>query len=221
MPTIHKGFETFDPFNISKRNFIVIAHRAVSNGNIQLNDLCGASGRWDGIARSITASLFLSHDMRRDTCIHILLLGPGDPPKVLTIEGLNVKYLNPDERACSALMKKNLSITIGEEMDRTVKTSPGIYITRGRLGSLLDRINGSIYLMKEGGLDAGEVLGGKSDQEREYFILSDDREFEDDELKIIRKKATTELSVGPLPLHTYQTIVLVNNILDIGEVSSS
>lgn len=221
MPMIHKGTETFDPFNISKRNFIVIAHRAVSNGNIHLNDLCGASGRWDGIARNISASLFLSHAMRRDTSIHIILLGPGDPPKILTIEGLNVKYLNPDERACSALMKKNLSIFIGEEMDRTVKTSPGIYITRGGLGSLLDRINGRIYLMNEGGSDAGEDLRGKLDQDRDYFILSDDKEFEEDELKIIRKKAATELSVGPLPLHTYQTIVLVNNILDMRGISCS
>ncbi|MBN1540398.1 MAG: tRNA (pseudouridine(54)-N(1))-methyltransferase TrmY, partial [Candidatus Thermoplasmatota archaeon] len=92
--------------SVSKRNYLMIAHRARSDDNIHLNDLCGASGRWDGVVRAITSALFLSHSMRRDTAVHILLLGPDDPPKLLSVQGESVRYLNPDERASAALMKK-------------------------------------------------------------------------------------------------------------------
>ena len=127
----------------SKRNFIVVAHRARSDGEIHINDLCGASGRWDGVARSITSALFLSHDMRRDTSIHILLMGPDDPPKLLSIDGSSVKYLNPDERACSALMKKCLKERLPEIMGSVIRPSPGISISRASLDEVLKSVLGT------------------------------------------------------------------------------
>lgn len=205
-----------DPFTSLKRNFVIIGHRALSDGSINLKDLCGASGRWDGIARAITGSLFLSHGMRRDTAVHVVLLGPGDPPKILSILGSSVKYLNPDERASSALMRKNLDIHIGAEIGLTVRTSPGIYITRGDLKIALERLEGSTYLLKEDGMDIDVIL---EDEKEDLtgnlnFILSDDKEFYDYELLSMERYYSEKVSVGPLPLHTYQTIIVVHSKLD-------
>jgi tRNA (pseudouridine54-N1)-methyltransferase len=206
-----------DPFKISKKNFIIIAHRAVSDGSINLKDLCGASGRWDGIARSITSTLFLSHDMRRDTSLHVLLMGPGDPPKILSIDGGRVKYLNPDERACSALMKKNLGIKIGEQTGRSVLTSPGIRITRGDLSTLLSRLGGKSILLNEGGIPLRESGIERYMNERVNFILSDDQEFRESELEIISNSCNLEVSLGPLSLHSYQAIIVIHHYFDMLE----
>lgn len=205
---------SIDPFLSSKRNFIIIGHRAVSDGSINLKDLCGASGRWDGIARCITASLFLSHDMRRDTSIHIILLGSGDPPKILSVNGAYVKYLNPDERACSALMRKSLEMEIGNEIGFTIRTSPGIHVTRGGLDHVLKRIDGSTYLMSEEGSDSEDSFGEFG--ERSYFFLSDDMDLKKDEKDLLEDRCDGKINVGPLSLHSYQALVILHNIMDKG-----
>jgi tRNA (pseudouridine54-N1)-methyltransferase len=209
--------ESLDPFNSLEKNFIVIAHRARSDQHIDLKDLCGASGRWDGIARAITSSLFLSHDMRRDTSIHVILLGPDDPPKVLSILGSEVKYLNPDERACSALMRKVLGIKIGEETGITRRVSPGIFMTRGGLDVVLERISGRKVLLKEDSPFYNEDENRfQRNDDRLYFFLSDDREFSEEEVESLLKDTDSTFSVGPLSLHTYQVITIIHHFLDIG-----
>lgn len=206
-----------EPFRRSRRNFIVIAHRALTNEGINLKDLCGASGRWDGVARSITSSLFLSHDIRRDTSIHILLLGPPDPPKILTIEGSSVKYLNPDERACAALMRKNLSFELSGSTGTSIRTSPGIYQTRGDLEYLLSVIRGTIALLDEGGSDLfleDNINELASEDKRIFFILSDDQDLREDEREALERSCMMKISVGPLSLHTNQAITIVHNAID-------
>jgi len=204
-----------DPFRCSRRNFIIMGHRAVSDGSIFLNDLCGASGRWDGLARALSSGLFLSHDMRRDTSIHLLLLGPPDPPKVISIDGARVKYLNPDERASAALMRKNLRTKLGEDAGTTLRTSPGIHLTRGGLETILDRIDGPVFLLHESGEDLTDcMVNGDMGEGPWNFFLSDDMEFTDKELSLLRSRASGVLSVSPLSLHTYQAMILVHNALD-------
>lgn len=203
----------------SSRNFIIIAHRARSDGEIFLNDLCGASGRWDGIARCITAALFLSHEMRRDTSVHILLLGPGDPPKLLSVNGLEVKYLNPDERASSALMKKCLGEPLGKEIGASIKPSPGISLTRIDLEGLLKVLRDSILVLDENGDDIGSISGslpGKEKNTGAVLLLSDDQDLTKEEMKMIDAAGAGRFSLGPRVLHSYQAIIIVHNILDRG-----
>ncbi|MFW3145642.1 MAG: tRNA (pseudouridine(54)-N(1))-methyltransferase TrmY [Thermoplasmatota archaeon] len=203
----------------SRRNFIVIAHRARSDGKIFLNDLCGASGRWDGIARCITGALFLSHDMRRDTSFHALLLGPEDPPKLLTVSGSAVKYLNPDERASSALMKKCLGEPLEKEMGAWIEPSPGITITRIDLEGIMDVLGSSIVVLDEKGRDMEallEDLPGSWSGPGPIFLLSDDQDPTEDERALIDGTAAGMFSVGPRVLHSYQTIIIIHSLLDRG-----
>ena len=203
-----------DVLRTSKRNFIVIAHRARSDGNIHLNDLCGASGRWDGVARSITSALFLSHDMRRDTSIHILLLGPDDPPKLLTVNGGSVKYLNPDERASSALMKKCLKEYLPQRSGYSITPSPGITITRTSLNDVLETLNGKVFNLHEDGIPMNDPSMVNVREGPITFVLSDDMDLTEEEDKLIREGCLRTISIGPTILHTHMTISIIHHFLD-------
>jgi tRNA (pseudouridine54-N1)-methyltransferase len=199
----------------SKRNFIVVAHRARSDGGININDLCGASGRWDGIARCITSALFLSHDMRRDTSIHILLLGPDDPAKVLSINGNKVKYLNPDERASSALMGKCLKEPLGKETDDMINPSPGISIIRSGLSDILRSLSGPLIYLNEGGSDPGQIIHDIKGGFNIYFIASDDKDLSEIEYDMVAEKADHQMRLGEKILHTHMAITITHYLLDL------
>ncbi|MEA3559740.1 MAG: hypothetical protein U9R75_10855 [Candidatus Thermoplasmatota archaeon] len=202
--------------NRSRRNLTVIAHRARSDGNIQLKDLCGASGRWDGISRLITASLFLSHDMRRDTSVHVLLLGPDDPPKLLTVSGKDVCHLNPDERASSALMRKCLKCELGSKHGMQINPSPGIILTRADLRDVMCSMSGQVIMMDVNGqsFDPKGFFRENGDEGGSHFILSDDRDLEPKEVELIRKRSDISMNVGKVELHSNQVITIIHFLLD-------
>jgi tRNA (pseudouridine54-N1)-methyltransferase len=204
---------------VSRRNFLMIAHRARSDGEIHLNDLCGASGRWDGVARSITSALFLSHDMRRDTSIHILLQGPDDPPKLLSVSGSSVKYLNPDERASSALMKKCLSHGLGDEIGSLVKPSPGITLNRAGLEDVLKAFEGPVYYLHENGTYIEDMKHKIPVDGPLTFVLSDDMDLTDEEEEMVEKRCEASVSLGPEILHTHMAIIIIHHFLDMLHVS--
>ncbi len=63
---------------ILQRRFAIIGHLAPSSGKLNLNDLAGSSGRMDVLVRVVNAALFVSHGIRRDTHVTLLLCGgPG------------------------------------------------------------------------------------------------------------------------------------------------
>ena len=52
---------------MAERNFIIIGHRAHTEADWKLDDLCGGAGRLDVLVRCVTASLWKSHGIRRNT----------------------------------------------------------------------------------------------------------------------------------------------------------
>jgi tRNA (pseudouridine54-N1)-methyltransferase len=209
-----------DPASIldgSARSFFVLAHRARTDGDFSLNDLCGAAGRLDGILRCINASLFLSHGMRRDTSVHALLMGDPDPPKVLSICGSEVRYLNPDERSTAALVKRALSIHLPMDPGACVVSTPGIYVTRGDLAYVLGKLQGRIYLLDEGGLDIWKLASDGILSEtgaNSHFFLSDDRDYTSAERISLEGASLCKFSVSPLTLHADHAISVTHNFLD-------
>ena len=92
------------------RRFVVVGQRARTARDFTLDDICGAGGRWDLLARCVQASLFISHDLRRDTELILVLKGPPDPPKAIRVSGDDVRNLNPDERSTVALLSRALDL---------------------------------------------------------------------------------------------------------------
>ncbi len=210
------------------RNFIIVGHRAVTNQNFTLNDLPGSSGRMDILARCVNSAFQLSHDIRRDVEITLVLLGPDEPPKSIRFIGSELKYLNPDERSTGALIRNALikystnkpktnNKNHDEEcgMPNEMRASPGIYISNLGFNEVLNyysTISSIVYLHETGNHLETTDFGTVTD--RFTFVLSDHEDLTTDEERVVREQAKYVLSIGPKVLHTDQCIVLIHNFLD-------
>lgn len=193
------------------RDFVIIAHKAVTTGDFSLNDMPGSAGRMDILCRCINSSLFLSHDLRRDVQVHLVLLGDPDPGKIVRFDGEHIRYLNPDERSAGSLIKKALQKEAGE---RETRSTPGVFIRRGGLDTLLSEFREAgrrfIYL-HEDGEDIREVSDLRGDA---VFILGDHMGVTEEEERIIKGQGADTISLGPIPLHADHCIILINNEID-------
>ncbi len=193
------------------RDFLIIGHKALTSGNFSLNDMPGAAGRMDILCRCTSAALFLSHDMRRDVQVHLLLLGEPNPQKIVRFDGKNLRYLSPDERSSGSLIKKALDKEVG---DMEVKSTPGVWVRHGGLGTLLDEFvekGRKIVYLREDGEDIRDVVGSLDDA---VFIMGDHNGVTEEEEILIMGASATMVNVGPLSLHSEHCVTLINNELD-------
>lgn len=193
------------------RDFLIIGHKALTSGNFSLNDMPGAAGRMDILCRCTSAALFLSHDMRRDVQVHLLLLGEPNPQKIVRFDGENLRYLSPDERSSGSLIKKALEKEVG---DIEVKSTPGVWVRHGGLGTLLDEFvekGRKIVYLREDGEDIRDVVGSLDDT---VFIMGDHNGVTEEEEILIMGAGATVVNVGPLSLHSEHCVTLINNELD-------
>lgn len=90
------------------RYFIIIGHRVTTTGDFRLDDIAGGAGRLDILIRCINSAFFLSHDIRRDVELYLICEGGSNPPKTILLKGNELRYLNPDERSTSSLIRNAL-----------------------------------------------------------------------------------------------------------------
>lgn len=62
------------------RIFVVVGHKATTQPSFSLEDIPGTSGRLDILCRSVTAAFVLSHGIRKDVLVYLVLLG-GETPR--------------------------------------------------------------------------------------------------------------------------------------------
>lgn len=194
------------------RDIVVIGHKAKTNGDFSLNDLPGSAGRMDILCRCVSSALFISFGMRRDVHVNLLLLGDPEPGKIIRFEGLNLKYLNPDERSSGSLIQKALQ---KNAIEKYTHSTPGVWIRRGDLKSILSEFEGRTLLyLREDGEDIREFAREIRDP---IFILGDHTGVTEDEEEQILKAGAKIISVGPISLHSNHCITLVHNELDRAE----
>jgi tRNA (pseudouridine54-N1)-methyltransferase len=191
------------------RRFVVVGHRAITSGDFKLNDLCGSTGRLDVLLRCINSAFFLSHDMRRDVELFLILQGKPNPPKTIRLVGSQLKYLNPDERSTGALIRNAL---LKKADSREQMSTPGIYVSKRGfedvLKSLAD-ISRIVYLRED-----GETFNPPPDSGDFTFVLGDDKDLTEEEEAVVLKQEPDIISLGTLSYHSDHCILLVNNILD-------
>jgi len=182
--------------------FAIIGHCARTDGSFTLNDLPGSGGRMDILCRCANASLFLSHDMRRDVDCYLVLLGAPSGPKTVKFSGASVRSLSPDERSAGALIKKVIDVPCGSEFR---EAADGVSIRKGGLERLMKDL--PFAVLDETGIDIRTVqdLPGA-------YLLSDHLNFTEAENELIRE--CPRYSVGPKWLHADHTITVVHNELD-------
>ncbi len=183
-------------------SFAVIGHIARTDGAFSLNDLPGTGGRMDVLCRCVNSSLFLSHDLRRDTVCYLVLCGEPAGPKTIRFSGTAVRSLSPDERSAAALIKKALELPVGSEFR---EAASGVSVRKGGLARLIEEQAFAVLDEKGGDIRSNETLP-------DAFILSDHLNFTDDEESLIRN--CPRYSVGPACLHADHTITVVHNELD-------
>ncbi len=191
------------------RRFVIIGHRAVTSGDFNLDDLSGSAGRLDVLLRCVNSSFFLSHDIRRDVELNLVLLGPPEPPKTVRMVGAELKYLNPDERSTGALIRNALMKEVsGEE-----RSSPGIYVSNRSYRDVISTISkeSEVIYLKEDGADIREV---KLKSDDITFVLSDDQDLTEEEEEILMEYNPTKISLGPRSYHSDHCVLMVNNQLD-------
>ena len=190
------------------RRFVVIGHRAVTSGDFKLDDLAGGTGRLDVLLRCINSAFFLSHNIRRDTEVHLILQGPPHPPKTVRLVGSELKYLNPDERSTAALVRNALLQKVAAEE----RSSPGIYVSNRSYRDVLSLVpkGEQIVYLREDGTDVRE-FGFEQDV---TFVLGDDQDLTLEEEGLLLKYEPKIISLGPASYHADHCISIVNNDLD-------
>jgi|TARA_B100001964_G_scaffold222599_1_gene267697 tRNA (pseudouridine54-N1)-methyltransferase len=132
---------------VADRNFVILGHRAHTAPDWKLDDLCGGGGRLDVLMRCVTAAMWVSHGLRRDTDAWLLLSGPPAPPVAVHFCGASVRYLNPDERSTAALVRNGL---VKLRNRASVEASPGVTLHRVGLEELLARLPPAVLLDETG-----------------------------------------------------------------------
>ena len=95
------------------RRFVVVGRTATSSADFSLVDLAGTSGRLDVLARCVRAALLVSHGVRRDVIVYLVLLGGpaarGEgPARVVRIDGRVSEWLRPEERRLALIVQRAL-----------------------------------------------------------------------------------------------------------------
>ncbi len=197
------------------KRFVVIGHRAATTGDFKLDDIAGGAGRLDILVRCVNASLFLSHGIRRDVEVYLVLEGGDDAPKTVIFRGETVRYLNPDERSTASLIRNALMKPLE---DREVLASPGVSVVRRSLEQVLDELtrDGKLIYLREDGTDCR----GYEFPENPVFVMGDDRDPTEEEERIFESHDPDRINLGPRSLHANHCIVVVHNEMDRREASS-
>lgn len=188
------------------RRFLVVGHRAVTTPEFPLNDLAGGAGRMDVLVNAANAALLVSHDIRRDVEVTLLLLGPPDPPRAIRILGERLERWGPEIRGNAALIQRALAHGLRLETE----TSPGIFASKRGLDEVIAGLPDPIVELREEGADIREVALPQD----AAFVLSDDVSLTSDERVILSRRSPLVCHVGPRSLHTNHVIAIVHNELD-------
>jgi len=195
------------------RQFIILGHDAPTTAEFSLDNLTGA-GRLDLLARSVTASLLLSHGIREAVRTHLVL---GDE-FTIQFDGQSLQGLNPDERSTGALIRTALDNREEAIGHMPAETSPGVsLIRRGFEATLADVArDGTVCQLSEHGAPAIDIEPPADP----VFVLSDHHDFTDAENSLLDEKAEHSVRLGPHALHADHSITVAHNWLDTDGFSS-
>jgi len=188
-------------YDAEVRSFVVIGQRAKASPDFLLDDLPGTSGRLDLLLRCLRAALLVSHGVRRDTRVYLVLLGGPDAPRTLRIDGAIAEFLRPDERALATRVQKALATPRAEGWT-TLRhgwsiASGGIEVVLADVGDV------ARFVLDERGADLRSVAVSAD----AVFLLGDD-------LGLDGGTLGTAISIGPVSVHADDAIAVVHNELD-------
>ena len=191
------------------RSFVIIGQTAFGSADFSLDDLPGSSGRLDVMLRCVRAALLVSHGLRRDVRVYLVLRG-GQAPRVVRVSGETAKFLRPDERSLAILFKKTLAAA--EPTPGFVEVRPGLSVCAGDLDAVLADVGEAPrFLLHEQGSDLrAQAIDGAS----ATFFIGDHLGFDSASLMRLDGAGCVRISVGPVSLHSDDVVSVLSNELD-------
>ncbi|WP_128476560.1 tRNA (pseudouridine(54)-N(1))-methyltransferase TrmY [Halorussus pelagicus] len=190
------------------RQFIVLGHDAPTTPDFSLDDLAGGAGRLDVLCRCVNSAFFLSHAIREDVEVHLVL----QDEVTVRFEGSDLRRLNPDERSTAALIRNALEEK-GEAIGHMeTESSPGVHISKRGFEPVLEEAarKGTVVELHEDGDPVVDV----APPENPVFVLSDHHDFESKEADLLADAADRRVRLGPELLHADHAITVAHNYLD-------
>lgn len=198
------------------RRFVVVGQRASASPDFLLVDIPGTSGRLDVLLRCVRAALLVSHGLRRDTIVYLVLLGGPRAPRSIRIDGAAARYLRPDERSLATTIQKALAID-GRGGPSTL-VRPGITVFEGGLDAVLDDLGDATpCVLEQGAEDLREVT---IDLRNTVFFVGDHLGFDEPTRARLAALGPATVGLGPVSLQADDAIVLVQNELDRRDASA-
>lgn len=188
------------------RQFIVSGHDVPTTPEFSLDDLAGGAGRLDVLCRCVSSSFFLSHAIREEVRVFLVLADEF----AIRFEGSELRRLNPDERSTAALIRKALSEREEAIGHMEVETSPGVYLSRRGFEPVLEGVSGTVIQLHEGRDPVVEI----EPPEKPVFVLSDHRDFTELEVELLAENSDEQVRLGPERLHANHAITVAHNWLD-------
>ena len=159
----------------------------------------------DVLLRCINSAFFLSHDLRKDVEVVLVLQGPPGPARGrYDWSASELRYLNPDERSTGALIRNAL---MRDAQTPRRRSTPGIYVSTRTYQDVLGLLGEGteIVYLKEDGTDIRET----ELPENVTFVLSDHMDLTPDEEGLLAAIQTESGEAGSSilsrrPLHHHR-----------------
>ncbi len=193
------------------RRFVVVGQTASASGEFSIDDVPSSGGRIDVLLRCLRAALLVSHGVRRNVIVYLVLRGGDTGPRVLRVAGRDVQFLRPDERSLAHLVKKTLALpsSTGASL---VETKPGISVAQGDVECVLaDAPGAAAYLLSEEGSD---IRAEPLDAADSLFFIGDHLGLDAATRSRLDTLPCRVVHAGPVSLHSDDVVTLVTNELD-------
>lgn len=193
------------------RRFVIVGQRATAAPDFSLLDIPGTSGRLDVLLRCLRAALLVSHGLRRDTVVYLVLLGGERAPRTVRFDGASAKFVRPDERSLAVTVKKALAASDGAGPSFAI-VRPGIAVADGGLDAVLDDVgDASLYVLEEGAPDVREAA---IDARGAVIVVGDHLGFDAATRERLTRAGATPIGLGPVSVHAEDAVAIVVNELD-------
>jgi tRNA (pseudouridine54-N1)-methyltransferase len=193
------------------RHFVVVGQTADAAGAFSLEDIAGTSGRIDVLVRCLRAALCVSHGLRTDVVIDLVLLGGPRAPRTLRVDGSRARFIRPDERSLATLVKKVLAAdTPGTTF---VEVKQGVFLRDAGLAELVSELppEAARYVLEESARDLREVVLDAGDV---VVFVGDHRGFDEASRALVASAGAAPVRVGPISVHADDAVTLAMNELD-------
>lgn len=196
---------------VERRSVVVVGTQARASADFRLDDLASSSGRLDALLRCVRAGLMVSHGLRADVDVYLVLLGGPRAPRTLRFRGGAARFLRPDERSLALTAQKRLAEADAAPRPVFEALKPGIDVVDRGVDAVLDALAGADHVLLAQGAPPLEAAARAA---HVALWLGDHRGLPAEVITALDTHGARRRSVSPLELHAEDAITLAHGVFD-------